>query len=474
MDTSLEFTTGIYRAVAEGKVAETREAPGQVRGLNILVIDDDPQVRQMISFSLSQVGHKVATAENSKQALAEVNRQVFDLVLVDMMLGNESGLDLIEPIKRSSSWTRVVVITAHESVQSAVEAMRRGAYTYLVKPFSRDEMQCVIERISEVRGLEQSVSMLRRELDHTTPSAELESKSATMRKALAMAKQAATSNATILLRGECGTGKTMLARSIHTWSNRAAKPFGVISCPALPAELLESQLFGHVKGSFTGALRDNPGRIAACDGGTLLLDEIGDLPLGLQPKLLRFVQDREYERIGENRARSADVRLITATNTELETEIAERRFRKDLFFRLKVIEVTLPPLRERREDVPALARKMLKFFSAENHKQINDFSPDALRALVEYDWPGNVRELRNAIERAVVLCAGEKLGAELLPQPVGSNSDKVQVGDPVALEELEQEHIKAVLARSPTLEHAAKILGIDTATLWRKRKKFNV
>jgi len=251
-------------------------------------------------------------------------------------------------------------------------------------------------------------------------------------------------------------------------------PFSILSCPSLSPELLESELFGHVKGAFTGAVRDNPGRISACNGGTLLLDEIGDLPLSLQPKLLRFVQDKEYERVGDYATRHADVRIIAATNVDLEKSVREGRFREDLFYRLNVIQIEIPPLRERSDDVIALAERLLAFFGRNCHRMFLGFTDEAILRLKNYPWPGNVRELRNIVERAVILCPSDRVGIEHLPENVRARDVSVRIGDPVSLERVEEEHIRRVLAATRSLHDAADILGIDQATLWRRRKQYNI
>jgi NtrC-family two-component system response regulator AlgB len=295
-----------------------------------------------------------------------------------------------------------------------------------------------------------------------------------MQRAIELARQVAGSEAAVLLRGESGTGKTVLAKAIHEWSRRASKPLGVVSCPTLSPELLESELFGHVKGAFTGALRDNPGRVAACEGGTLFLDEIGDLPLSLQPKLLRFVQDREYEPVGDHRTRKADVRIIAATNTDLEAAVKQGRFRDDLYYRLNVVQIDLPRLAERPDDVELLAKDMLAFFGAQNHKVLRGFTDEALQALREYSWPGNIRELRNAIERAAILCGTETVGIEYFPTAITPQTRPIELGDRVPLEVVEEHHIRRVIASTKSLQEAAELLGIDQATLWRKRKQYGI
>jgi NtrC-family two-component system response regulator AlgB len=257
-------------------------------------------------------------------------------------------------------------------------------------------------------------------------------------------------------------------------SSRANKPFGVISCPSLSRELLESELFGHVKGAFTGAFKDNPGRVAACEGGTLFLDEIGDMPLAIQPKLLRFIQEREYERVGDQNTRKADVRIIAASNIDLEEAVREGRFREDLYYRLNVVQIDMPSLADRPTDIELLAENTLAFFNSENNKTIHGFTDEVLCIFREYPWPGNIRELRNVIERAVILCNSDMIGMELLPEPMAAKKTPLRLGDPVSLETIEEQHIRRILAETSSLQEAADILGIDQATLWRKRKLLGI
>ncbi len=282
----------------------------------------------------------------------------------------------------------------------------------------------------------------------------------------------AATDAAVLIRGESGTGKTVLARAIHAWSPRSARPFCTISCPSLAPDLLESELFGHARGAFTGAVKDSPGRIAMCEGGTLLLDEIGDMPLAIQPKLLRFLQEKEYERLGESITRRADVRVLAATGVDLDTAVRDKRFREDLYYRLNVIQITLPPLRERREDVVPLAERYLAFFGKVNHKALRGFTREGAEALRGAVWPGNLRELRNVIERAAILTKAERVGPELLPQ--AAFPPAAEIGDRISLQALEELHIRRVLASTRSLQEAAEVLGIDQATLWRKRKQFQI
>ncbi len=404
-----------------------------------------------------------------------LEQRPFDLAFLDLRLGRESGLDLLPRLLESQPGLGVVVVTAYAAVATAVEAMRRGAFDYLPKPFTPDQLRIILDRFRLVQGLRRQVAGLEEQVRQAVPEVDLQTCEPIVQTALDLADRVAASEATVLLRGESGTGKGVLARVIHERSPRASRPFVTVNCPSLSAELLESDLFGHVRGAFTGAVRDSEGKVAAADKGTLFLDEIGDLPLPLQPKLLRFLQDRAYERVGDSRVRRGDVRLLAATNHDLEEAVRAGRFREDLFYRLNVIEIHLPPLRQRAGDVEGLAKHLLQFFARQSSKALTGFTPEALAALRRHNWPGNLRELRNVIERSVILTRGPEVGLADLPVVLGQPINRrVEVGGAVTLEELEIEHVRRVLAATPSLEEAAQTLGIDPSTLFRKRKKYGL
>lgn len=442
--------------------------------LKILVVDDEINIRKTLSVCLETEGHSVVAVSNFEDAIAQATARTFELAFVDLRLGTADGLDLLPALLTKNPALKIIVITAYASIDTAVEAMRRGATDYIPKPFTPAQVKLSVSKVAEILSLERKVSALQQALGSLNPEFDASTDCPAMQQALITARKVAATDATVLLRGESGTGKTVLAHALHSWSNRSQKPFGVVSCPTLSPELLESELFGHVKGAFTGAVRDNPGRIASCEGGTLLLDEIGDVPLRLQPKLLRFIQDREYERVGEYEPRKADVRVIAATNINLEKAVAEGSFREDLFYRLNVIDIAIPPLRQRQEDVGALAQRLLIFFGRNNHRLFKGFTDDALQALKRYSWPGNIRELRNVIERAAILCPTDMVGIDHLPAGIAPGDSLPRLGDPLPLKQIEQQHIRRVLAATKSLQEAAEVLGIDQATLWRKRKEYGI
>ncbi|MGQ0634026.1 MAG: sigma-54-dependent transcriptional regulator [Planctomycetaceae bacterium] len=444
--------------------------------MNVLLIDDDSGLRKSMRLALESMGHRVAEGDSRAQAEELLSHGLYDVALLDLRLGQEQGLDVLSALQGFAPGLAIVVITAYATIETAVEAMRRGAIDYLPKPFTPDQLRIVLDRVNRLRRLQSHVEELEEQVRSVVPEADLQTDEPAMQQALALAFRAAPSDAAVLLRGESGTGKGVLARAIHARSSRAAAPFVTVYCPSLSAELLESELFGHVRGAFTGAVQDTLGKVAAAEGGTLFLDEIGDLPLALQPKLLRLLQDKQYERVGEARTRVCNVRILAATNRDLQAAIASGAFREDLLYRLNVIEVVIPPLRERRRDIIRLADGLLQFFARQSRKTITGFTQEAHDALLKHPWPGNVRELRNAIERGVILVAGSEIGLAELPAQIGAvlPAAAVEVGGSVSLDQLDAEHVRRVLAQTATMEQAAAILGIDPSTLYRKRKRYGL
>jgi NtrC-family two-component system response regulator AlgB len=443
--------------------------------MNILVIDDDASLRRTVRMSLELLGHRATEARDSTQALELLGRRPFDAALLDLRLAEELGLELLPRLLRLTPGLHVVVVTAFATIETAVEAMRRGAFDYLPKPFTPDQLRHVLDRIQHMRRLQSHVDELEEQIRSVVPEVDLQTEEPAMREALDIAFKTAASEATILIRGESGTGKGVLARAIHARSPRAEAPFVTVHCPSLSAELLESELFGHVQGAFTGAVRDTIGKVAVAEGGTLFLDEIGDLPLALQPKLLRLLQERCYERVGETQTRASNVRILAATNRDLEAEIAAGRFREDLFYRLNVIEVTVPPLRQRPADILPLADHLLRFFARQNGKQIVGFCEMVREAIRSYSWPGNIRELRNAVERAAILANEELIAPGNLPaQVIRGDRAAAPSPDTMTLDQVEAEHIRRILGTTDTIEEAAMTLGIDPSTLYRKRKRYGI
>jgi len=409
-------------------------------------------------------------ASDGVTALQEFKRSAFDVVLLDLKLSHENGFDVLDEMLRISPRVTVILATANSSIEAAVEAMRRGAFDYLLKPCPPEQLRHVLVRVEMTRKLENRVAELESLVGSDSPEIDLTTKSSTVQKALEVAFKAAQSEATILILGETGTGKSVLAHAIHQRSTRASEAFITVSCPSLSRELLESELFGHAKGSFTGAHMDTFGKVAAADGGTLFLDEIGELPMEIQSRLLRLLQEREYERVGETTSHRADVRVIAATNRNLKEAVAAGKFREDLYFRLNVISITLPPLCEHIEDIESLAAAHLLYFSAHYGKNAKTLSSAALDHLKKFHWPGNLRELRNIIERAVILSTGEQIKPDDLMEKI-QDSTEVHVGGLTTLEVIKKEHIRRVVENSRTLKEAARHLGIDCATLYRIRAK---
>lgn len=449
--------------------------------MDILIVDDEKIIRDAVSQLVEDEGHYAETASNGEIALKSLKEAMFDLVLLDVNLDSENGLDALVNIQQLNPNLPVVVFTATATTKDAVEAMRRGALDYLEKPFTPEQFRIVLSRVQKHHKLAERVADLQTQVASQSPELVFESTSGAVGEVLDVLFRAAGTPVSILILGESGTGKSVVARAVHQRSGRADKPFVTVHCPGLSKELLESELFGHTKGAFTGAVRDHWGRVKAADGGTLFLDEIGELPMELQPKLLRLLQDREYERVGEATTRTADVRIIAATNRDLKKAVAEGTFREDLFYRLNVITVEMPPLRNRLDDLLPFAENFVRFFAKQFGRQVHGLSRDARQYILAHAWPGNLRELRNAIERAVILAKGGEITVGDLPVAGTSiNSGAMTdvgiptVGAAVSLEELELAHIRALMRSLSNLADVARVLGIDQATLYRKRKKMGL
>ncbi|MDD2764577.1 MAG: sigma-54 dependent transcriptional regulator [Opitutaceae bacterium] len=443
--------------------------------MRILIVDDEASIRKTTAVAVQTTGHEAVEAPNGARALKLVETEGFDVCFLDVKLGAEDGLMLLEKLLQLTPGLAVVMFTAFANITTAVEAMRRGAFDFIPKPFTPEQIRQVLQKIARTRLLEQRVQQLESQLADESPEIDLTSAEPAVQRVLDIAFKAADTSATILILGPSGTGKNVLAREIHRRSAQRERPFVTVNCPSLSRELLESELFGHVKGAFTSAVQDTLGKVAAAEGGTLFLDEIGEMPLEIQPKLLRLLQDREYERVGEARLRKAGVRVIAASNRNLAEEMKAGRFREDLFYRLNVITVVLPGLRDRPADLLRLAQNHLAFFARRFGKKVQKFAPEVTAAFRAYAWPGNLRELRNVIERAVILARSDTLALADLPEEFSHRPDAtVQVGARVAISDLEAEHIRRILAASATLEEAARTLGIDPATLYRKRQKLGL
>jgi NtrC-family two-component system response regulator AlgB len=434
---------------------------------SVLLVDDEPNILKTVTIGLEAAGYAVTAYLNPLQAVEAMREHVFDLAFFDLKMQPIDGLQLLRESRRLSPETTAVIMTAHGSVDSAVEAMKLGAYDYLQKPFEFTELQHFVERVYEYHKLRREVRQLREELDRYEGMGEIVTRSERMKGVITLALQVAPSAISVLIEGESGTGKELLAHLIHQKSPRGEGSFVAVNCTALAENLMESELFGHVRGAFTGAVKDRQGRFEVADGGTVFLDEIGEITPAIQVKLLRFLQSKEFERVGETATRKVDVRVIAATNRNLEGAVTQGLFREDLFYRLNAVRLKIPPLRERVEDIPLLVQHFLK-----KSGSASDVTPEAIRALQGYTWKGNVRELENVIERAVILAHGGTIELHHFPE------EFQVVADPsrhlLSLEQMEQQHIIRVLRIARDLDEAAHILGIDPATLYRKRKKYNL
>ncbi len=447
------------------------------RSRKVLLIDDDASLRRVTEYSLHSAGFNVLSAADGKQGLASFRMDCPEVVITDIQMPGMSGYEVLRQIKNERPETLVIVITAHSSVEKAVEAMKQGAHDYLSKPFSRDELLIVVEKAFALLGLQQENRRLRDELEHQVDFSHMVGISDVMQDVFDVVRRVAPTEASVLITGESGTGKELIARAIHQGGARSKEPFVAINCAAIPATLLESELFGHVRGAFTGAVRDRAGKFEQADGGTLFLDEIGEMPLELQPKVLRVLQEMEVEPLG-GLSRSVNVRIVAATNQDIEFALEEGRFREDLYYRLNVIPIELPPLRKRAEDVPLLVRHFLERFRTAAPIEI---SAAALEGLASYSWPGNVRELQNAVQRMVVLYHGEKLDLQHLPKKIisGPSSSRGQIvklpADGYSLETIEKEVVVQALEHNDWNQtRAAAFLQVPRHTLIYRMEKYDI
>lgn len=441
---------------------------------NVLVVDDDREMRALVQDVLQDYGHRVSAAADGKEALKQLAEQDYAVVLTDLRMKEMQGIELLCEIKRAYPDMNVILMTAFGSVDTAIEAMKQGAYDYLIKPVKNDELLRVTNRAVREAALRREVNRLRREVSKEYSFHHILGKSKPMRDVFDLIRRVADSPTNILITGESGTGKELVAKATHYNSCRRDAPFVPVNCAAIPDMLLESELFGHMKGAFTDAKTDKRGLFEEAQGGTLFLDEISELPLMLQAKLLRAIQEREIRRVGATRPVSVDVRIIAATNLNLAEEVKAKRFREDLYYRLNVIEVHLPPLRERKEDIPLLVEAFLRRCAEAGRKEVKGMTESALAVLIDYPWPGNVRELENVIERAVTLTRHEKITPEDFPPTVqGARGDRRVVDEAAertrSLGEVEQEYILRIMDKTGGNKYqAAQILGIDRKTLYRK------
>jgi len=444
----------------------------------ILVIDDDKAILDACSQVLAKEKYNIKLAENGEDGLVLFRREIFDLVILDLKLPGIDGMEVLKRIKEESYETPVITITGYASIESAVEAMKLGAFDYLVKPFGAEELRVITRKALANRKLVLENIYLRKELEAKKEFDLVVGNSQAMQKVLELVRRVSSTDSTVLITGESGTGKELIAKEIHHLSPRRDHPFVVVDCGALVETLFESELFGHVKGSFTGALTTKHGKFEIADGGTIFLDEISNISLNIQAKLLRVIQEREVTRIGSSKVIKVDVRIIAATNKDLAECVKEGTFREDLFYRLNVVPINIPPLRERKEDIPLLVNHFLRKYSKKAKKEITHISKEAMEALMEYDWPGNVRELENTIERAVVLTKNNKIELEDIIYPgiaAETSLFNLSSGKYKSLREIEKEYINRILKTfHGNKTKAAKILGIDRKTLRAKIKKYKL
>ncbi len=446
---------------------------------HILLIDDESIALSNMSHVLEREGYTVTACENGERGLAAMQAAEFDVVLTDLRMPGIDGMDVLRHIRESTPDVPVIMITGHASLDSAVDAMKAGAFHYIAKPFRLDEAREVVRSALELRRIKRENSQLKERIQDISSRASIITQDLGMQRVLETARQIAVTDTSVVIHGESGTGKELLARFIHHFSQRSKGPFVAFNCGALQEEIAASELFGHEKGAFTGANANKIGLFEAAQGGTLFLDEVAEMPLLMQVKLLRVLQERELMRVGSTQAIDIDVRIIAASNRDLKAAVDEGQMRNDLYFRLNVVTLTLPALRERRDDIPLLAYYFLRKFSTMMERDLQEISTEAMQRLVDYDYPGNIRELSNFIERGVALTQGNKLDIEHLPQNLGSISVRVfkpeMAATPTTLKEQEREHIlQALKLANGKRTEAAKLLGIDRVSLWRKLKKLGI
>ena len=435
-----------------------------------LVVDDEKNILKILKLGLEAIGLSVEAFGNPVEALDGLEPGRYDIAFIDLMMAPVDGMHVLREIKRVSPATTAVIITAHGSIDSAVDAIKQGAFDFLQKPFDLKELQLFTGKVLEHHRLEREVSRLRGLLASGEAGGEIVTRNPGMREQIQLARQVADSPLTVLIEGESGTGKELIAQLIHHASPRRDMPLVKVNCAALPENLLESELFGHVKGAFTGAVRDREGRFEMAAGGTVFLDEVAEMSKATQVKLLRFLQHREFERVGDNRTIKVDVRIIAATNRRLSEALEDGSFRDDLYYRINAVRINLPPLRSRPEDLLLLIHHFLGVFAPGRELRV---LPEALDRLTAHRWPGNVRELENVMERAALLASDGRIGLEQLPEELRSGTGSGAAGL-ISLEEAERMHISRVLATAGDLDEAARVLQIDPTTLWRKRKKYGL
>jgi DNA-binding NtrC family response regulator len=443
----------------------------------ILIAEDEDLMRAIVTRLLEEAGYRVVAVSNAEEALERFASDDISVTLTDIRMTGMDGLALLDHIKSIDAEALVIVMTAYSSVESAVAALRKGAYDYITKPFVNEDLLQSVKNALRQRELFRENRSLRRELDRRYSFSEIIGTSTALQAVFRLVEKVAATNTNILIQGESGTGKELIARAIHHNSPRAERPFVAVNCGAIPETLLESELFGHTKGAFTGAVTNKLGLFRSAEGGTVFLDEVGEISAAMQVRLLRALQEHEVVPLGSSTPVSFDARIICATNRDIEKEVSEGRFREDLFYRLNVIEIYLPPLRERREDIPLLARSFITRTAHEQHGAEKAVSPAAMSALINYSWPGNVRELQNAIERAFTL-SNEEIDLDSLPPRVRDAAGPAPMRDPdglrPTLEEMERRHILETLtAVNQDKARAANILGIDLSTLYRKLKRYD-